>query len=144
MNKNFTENKGIVKHINKKNKKHLMKRAKRNKTKKAKKAKKDQPIKENKGTDTSFLEKQSIITLDKVENSKLFVNDEYVLNLMQTKIEFNPIDYLTSEYLELSEQATNRLSRFLLAFFIVLISSLLCFLLVKYSIDWVNYLYLFN
>lgn len=85
----------------------------------------------------SFIEKQSILTLEPIKNSKLLMlNDEYELNLAQTKIQFNPVDYLTSEYLELSEQASNRVSRFLLAFFIVLISSLLSFLLVKYSIDW--------
>ena len=62
----------------------------------------------------------------------------YNLNLVETKLEFNPIDFVNSSYLILSEQSPNRLSRFFLAIFIVLVSSIICFLLVKYSIDWVK------
>jgi len=90
--------------------------------------------------ETSFIEKQSITNiLEPIQNSKISIfGDEYVLNLAQTKLEFNPVEILTNEYLELSTQTSNRFTRFLLSFFIVMISSMLCFLLVKYSIDWVN------
>lgn len=104
---------------------------------------------------TSFIEKSSSSNL-LISNSKLKINqnqnshsrllysnsnhnDKYLLNFVQTKIDFNPGDYLTSEYLEISKQTTNRSMRFFYSFIIVIFTSLLAFLLVKYSIDWVSF-----
>jgi len=61
--------------------------------------------------------------------------NQFVLSFSESKLDFDPKNYF--HYLELSEQATNRLSRFFLAMFIVIVSTLLCFYFVKLSIDWV-------
>lgn len=75
---------------------------------------------------------------EKKSNLKI-QKDELNINLSQTKLEFDTDEI----FLELTTQKINRLQRFFLSFFIVLITSVLLFLLVKYSIDWVRN-YLFN
>ena len=74
-----------------------------------------------------------------VESKIISLPKKYNLNLSQTKLEYNPLDYINKNNLILIEQSTNRLSRFFLSLVIVFVSSILCFLLVKYSIDWVKF-----
>ncbi len=78
---------------------------------------------------TSFLEKENFNFNDAIENSRIVsLKNQYILNLSQINQKNTILD-----------EKSNRLGRFFLAIFIVIISSLLCFMFVKYSIDWVNF-----
>jgi hypothetical protein len=88
---------------------------------------------------TSFLEKEKFYFSEKIENSRIISNpNQYSLNLLQIRLDYDPIKNLNTEKLTLTEQTKNRLLRFFLAFLIVLVSSFTLFLVIKYSIDWVK------
>lgn len=88
---------------------------------------------------SSFLENEFVLLEEPFGNSRLIpVSNQFVLSFTETKLDFNPKDHLNPNTLEITEQTSNRLSRFFLAMFIVVISSLTCFLFVKFSIDWVK------
>lgn len=93
---------------------------------------------ESTNSTSSFLEKESIDFTESASESKLTpFGNSYIISLAETKLDFHPLDYLNSNYLVLVEKSPNRVSRFFLSLIIVIVASLLCFLLVKYSIDWV-------
>lgn len=90
---------------------------------------------------SSFIENQSIFLSDSIENSKIIPlskTNPYILSFTQTKLNYNPIDYINTDFLNLIEQSSNRLKKFIFASLLVLISTLLCFLLVKHSINLVK------
>jgi len=97
---------------------------------------------------SSFLEKESLSFTDSVENSRIILlPDENKFfsfaNINENKNNnFNFLDVI-KDFQSSGNSQVNRLSRFFLALFIVLISSLLCFLFIKYSIDWVNFFLFF-
>jgi len=89
------------------------------------------------GTYTSFLEKENHHFTDTVGNSRIVsLQNQFILNLAETNLKNLQSNPKKSDNDILGEKS-NRLGRFFLALFIVIISSLLCFMFVKYSIDWV-------
>jgi translation elongation factor EF-1alpha len=82
----------------------------------------------------SFLEIETKVEF--INEDESFLNENYSMNMIQTKIEHISANDLRQGYFILAQQTPNRLFRFLGAFLIVLVQSLGCFLFIKSSVDW--------